>query len=398
MFLFKSSKPTVKFIGNNKTTSRFLEKIKTYSQDINSLITNLSNTKLFNSIDYEDNCVYLEEKRSSIKINHDRETSLNLNLFNLFRTNEIVNLDFEINSNLKQIDLSKIDTLLSKDNLNTLKKIIKDSFYNIKITKPIITSDDIVYLNGSSNKFNRQINNDCYEIVQNEIGINSLFNINKYLGIGSELINNKYNYYMRVFYDLLGINFNTTIKYISDDVINVIDESIKDESMENNKNTLKKCDKLNDVLNNMLVRLEVNKLFNIDLSMFFFNMKVSLGQIFLNTSSITDMFFINNIKGYLRDGITPKVNNVKLGGTSYVTLNNKAGIRILNHELFGFADFGINTRQSMISNFKRLFDNNSVCIGKSVGIGVLLNNSLSFSYAIPLTSTFNFTNFNLEIK
>lgn len=128
-------------------------------------------------------------------------------------------------------------------------------------------------------------------------------------------------------------------------------------------------------------------------------------QIFFSNSSkpIYDLFFLNNIRGYKKDSITPKNGVTGIGGTTAFSLVNKVGLTLgsdKKNEIFGFFDIGVSTRRSIVDSLVKVINDkgNSSCIGKSVGVGALINNSISFAYSIPLTNNINTESFSLSLN
>ncbi len=413
------NKEFANFENYEKTSEDFLESIRSASNNFSDLLNILKNTKLFKSIEDDGFDIYLNEKKLNLKMNYSKKgnTNLFLNFPNIFGKGEI----FDFNMCFDKSTLIK-DVFDKESNKTLIEKVLNVNSFKVKTSKPLILKNGVMKFMVGIEKYKRKIENSKFDILEAEAGVSCLRNLDNSLYLGVQKILNGKNVmagYLRLTRSLLGMNIKATTKIFNTEggskrkelgeTKNVNDEVETKptviESWDDVKNVFtENISSVLDISNQipLMFKIEGEKLFKFSYNLFFSEFNFALGKIFAMPSNrpIYDMFFLNRVNGFKENAISPQSNNQKLGGTTYISLNSKIGVKYSALSLFGFADIGANTQQSIKSSFKKLVnqsERNSCCIGKSVGVGLTLNNSLSFIYSIPLTNNLETENFTFSV-
>lgn len=399
------------FTGNKRTSIDLLERIREISKNINDLQENLQWCDLFSDVTFNNYGISLIERPNELKMNYSStgNRKLYMNFPNIFGNGERVNVRCEIKikkpGTIENIEpqsfIFKISDFITKQIQNRLD--IEDFFS--EISKPVFLSDRLGLAKICFLKKNVNINEKCHELIKFENGITTRYGE---MFIGLEKINNII--YRIGHFGISLFNFNIQGKigqtkfmkekrHDSSEVLNKDIIEYKDQNDHNNKshtnflyiikNTFGK-DMLKQwstfqtqYIGDLYLKLCGCKKFRYNLCRFFFESTVEIGRIW-GKAHLLEKYFMN-IRGYRPRSITPINQNQKLGGTSYFSARNSLGMNIFKSEIFGFYDIGVNTQNGLKGCLKLIENNESSCVGKSVGVGIRLNNAFSCIYAMPLT-------------
>ena len=397
------------FTGNKRTSVDFLEKVREISKNINDLKENLQWCDLFSDVTFNNYGISLIERPNEVKMNYSSagNRKIYMNFPNIFGNGERVNMRCEIKiKNPSVIESIESQGFIFKISDFVIKQIqsrldIEDFFS--EISRPVFLGNCLGLSKMCFLKKNVNINEKCHGLMRFEHGITTRCGE---MFIGLEKINN--TIYKIGHFGVSLFNFGIRGKigqtksvkekrHDSSEVLNtdIIEhqDDYKNKSHNNflctikntfGKDMMTQWSKLQaQYIGDLYLKLCGYKKFRYDLYRFFFESTFEIGRI-LGKTHLLEKYFLN-IRGYRSRAITPINQNQKLGGTSYFFARNSLGMSIFNSEIFGFYDIGVNTQNGLKGCLKLIENNESSCVGKSVGIGIRLNNAFSCIYAMPLT-------------
>lgn len=450
-----------KFLGNKKTSSKFLEDINGMSKDNRSLMDNLNFLNIFSDISINKNNknkVILTEKPNEAKFTytHLGNKKFYFNIPNVFQRGEGLKVMCEIdrNTNTKtdnqNIFGEKINAFLDKYSINIKSFLVegtKPFIYNVFNNKSLFKSTLLL------SKKETKINEEIFQVTDAKCGL-STQNYNLLGGI--ERINSKMYKVSENSVKFLGFDIN--IKLGCDGNVgngkrkeiikneennreikptdNLLDKTMlknsnKDLSQTNNvkkyakiakdifdkqlnmffKDTLSSLFAKNNI-NNPFIKFNASKKIRKECNYAYLEMFGEIGKIFLytdnttesesegtetNNNSIFNKYFAT-IRGYKRNAITPIENSKKQGGSTFLKFIVEGGIKLTKKlHAFGFVDTAACTDKPLVATLKQLDDRESTCIGRSIGLGIKIKDAVSFVYAVPLTKSIETEKFQFNM-
>ncbi|OQS55767.1 hypothetical protein EHP00_484 [Ecytonucleospora hepatopenaei] len=428
------------FSNFKKTKLSFLREIEQISKDNDALRSNLMNLDIFSNVLINKNKVTLTEKPNEVRAtcNNIRNKQLFINLPNVFGKAEHFNFMCEIGENKenhkiineednkKDYYVKSIRAILNKFNINS---------FLMEISKPHITNFGVF-------KHNSYIAKTKLCVKQKETELNKILFNTKSVLFGVEKLSSNSNAKSSLMFGIEKINENVfriieggfrlpgiDFSFKSGNCSNKIKNSSSDESLLE-QNMIKNYDKTENTpnkkyteiakdmfenqikenlmfyikklnLNNSFLKINAKKNIRKECNRFYINLMLEAGKILdigaFCQSKITDNNtpklsyldrYFASIRGYKSNAITPINANKKQGGTTFFKMSFEGGMKIFKKiKAFAFFDAAACTNKPFIQTLKQLDDKESTSIGKSIGIGIKIQDTVSFIYAVPLTKS-----------
>ncbi|KAL6122077.1 hypothetical protein NUSPORA_00925 [Nucleospora cyclopteri] len=382
----------VKFTGIKNTSKSFLENLKEASIDRKSLLQNLADLKIFTSIVDGRKMISLTEKPKSLKMNFTARGNrvVFLDFPNIFGEGENLKIEAELKEKKTEI-FKKENKENEKNTVRTyaktavetvgayLKNKLEVKSIRAEISKPFLFNG-LFFTAGKAIKEIVTFDDVSYEKKRAEIAVRG--RNCEFLG-GLQKINSDFCKFIQFNLKNPLINFTAEIGQ----------QNGKNKKTENSPKTFSEYKK--KVFEDLEIysKFIANKTVRLNMGRFFVETSLGVGKIMGNCHFLEKFFM--SIRGYKKRSIGPVSENIKTGGTSCFSLATRAGVQCKQTEMFAFWDAAVTTQSSFRECFKALENNDSCSVGKSVGVGIQLNESLSFIYAIPLTNSLETESFHL---
>lgn len=334
----------INFCGHRRTADRFLEKIRRMSGGPDEVVERLRSLSIYDAVTPDRNKIALDEasNRVRMRVGSDNRKSFSASFPNIFGHGETV-----------EIDCSSGGDCMAR------------------LGMPFLTATNVFCNKIEVNRFFEKFNDKTAETRRVEL---STAVDGKSLSAGVERVNSSLVLYTRAALDLLGFSIAG-----------------------------KAGSTLAGGQHIPFLRLTAARDLLLRAGCLFAHSRLKAGRI-IGKTNLTEKFFLGpEITGYKDKSISPAAQNHKVGGKSFVSLGNRVGLMLRGIELYAFGDIGVTSAHGFAQCYDILKTGaDSICIGKSVGLGVALaqKRGVSFFYSIPLTRNTETEKygFNVDIK